>query len=47
MKLLLLTIIELEEKLETNETEQKDLQEKVDQTAATVEEVKTTMTEGK
>lgn len=40
-------IIELEDKLETNQAVQEELKDKVDQTAAAVEDVKTTMTEGK
>ncbi len=40
-------IIEWEAKLETSQTVQEELKNKVDQTAAAVEEVKTTMTEGK
>lgn len=40
-------MIDLETKLETNQTVQKELENKVEQTAAAVEEVKTTMTKGK
>lgn len=38
---------ELEAKLDTNQIVQEELKKKVDQTAAAVEEVKTTITEGK
>lgn len=40
-------IIELVAKLETCQTGQEELKNKVDQTAAALEDVKTTMTEGK
>ena len=40
-------ITELEAKLEINQVIQEVLKNKVEQTAAAVEEVKTTMTEGK
>lgn len=40
-------IIELEAKLETNENVQEELENKIEQTAAALDEVKTTMTNGK